>query len=118
MENYLKVLEGISYLEWKRLSAKVDEIFRAKKNEAERHLYLADPWELPPATPRQGGNAPPFEVATDGQIKEAQLKDAKVIRYGIYAPYDITPKYGTEPLPENGFAIILPLPDDTAPKNA
>ena len=40
LTNYAKPLEGISYLDWKRLSHSIGRMFETQKNEHERHLKL------------------------------------------------------------------------------
>ncbi|GLC79232.1 hypothetical protein [Lacrimispora brassicae] len=42
MKEYLKSLQGISYLEWVKVKMVIDETFRNQKNELEKELKLAD----------------------------------------------------------------------------
>lgn len=51
-------------------------------------------------------------------VLQGLLWKAKVIQYGVYAPYDIKAKYGAEALEEPGIAIILPFPADIGARHA
>lgn len=42
MDEYLKSLKGITYPEWVRLKAGIDQAFNQQKNESERKLKLVD----------------------------------------------------------------------------
>lgn len=43
VSKYIKMIDGISYLEWTRLKTAVDRYFDAKKRESEAQLQLSDP---------------------------------------------------------------------------